>query len=111
MKEKPNETIADNSSEELGDVLSLNSDDALLVSLGKTPELKRVYNFWTCKLQTNYNFLQILTHFSMRIPDHDLLQLVMPCRPLLHHFRYRWSIRTGLGNVSGRNGRTMMTRP
>jgi hypothetical protein len=51
MKEQPIETVTDNSSEELGDVLSLNSDDALLASLGKTPELKRVYNFWTCKLQ------------------------------------------------------------
>ena len=27
---------------------SINSDDALLASMGKAPELKRVYNFWTC---------------------------------------------------------------
>lgn len=26
---------------------SFHSDDALLVSMGKKPELKRVYNFWT----------------------------------------------------------------
>jgi hypothetical protein len=27
---------------------SINSDDALLLSMGKKPELRRVYNFWTC---------------------------------------------------------------
>ena len=26
---------------------SVSSDDALLMSMGKMPELKRVYNFWT----------------------------------------------------------------
>ena len=26
---------------------SINSDDALLLSMGKKPELRRVYNFWT----------------------------------------------------------------
>lgn len=25
------------------------SDDTLLMSMGKKPELRRVYNFWTCK--------------------------------------------------------------
>jgi len=34
--------------EELGEVGSINSDDALLMSMGKAPQLKRVYNFWTC---------------------------------------------------------------
>ena len=29
------------------DGVSVNSDDALLMSMGKKPELKRVYNFWT----------------------------------------------------------------
>jgi hypothetical protein len=27
---------------------SISSDDALLMSMGKKPELRRVYNFWTC---------------------------------------------------------------
>ena len=30
-----------------GEAKSVNSDDALLMSMGKTPELRRVYNFWT----------------------------------------------------------------
>ncbi|KAK5393265.1 hypothetical protein LTR79_009579 [Exophiala xenobiotica] len=29
---------------------SINSDDALLLSMGKKPELRRVYNFWTLVL-------------------------------------------------------------
>lgn len=33
----------------LEDVKSVSSDDALLMSMGKKPELKRVYNFWTRK--------------------------------------------------------------
>lgn len=32
---------------EEGDVKYIGSDDALLISMGKKPELKRVYNFWT----------------------------------------------------------------
>jgi choline transport protein len=32
-----------------GELKSISSDDALLISMGKTPELKRVYNFWTRK--------------------------------------------------------------
>lgn len=32
------------------DAKSINSDDALLLSMGKKPELRRVYNFWTCEL-------------------------------------------------------------
>lgn len=28
----------------------LSSEDELLLSLGKVPELKRVFNFWTCEL-------------------------------------------------------------
>lgn len=31
----------------LEEAVSVNSDDALLMSMGKKPELKRVYNFWT----------------------------------------------------------------
>ncbi|EXJ58425.1 hypothetical protein A1O7_05850 [Cladophialophora yegresii CBS 114405] len=31
----------------LEEAKSINSDDALLMSMGKKPELKRVYNFWT----------------------------------------------------------------
>jgi 3-dehydroquinate dehydratase len=31
----------------LEEAKSVNSDDALLMSMGKKPELRRVYNFWT----------------------------------------------------------------
>lgn len=31
----------------IDDAKSVNSDDALLMSMGKKPELKRIYNFWT----------------------------------------------------------------
>lgn len=33
-----------------GDLVSMSNDDALLMSMGKKPELRRVYNFWTCRL-------------------------------------------------------------
>jgi choline transport protein len=41
--------------EEIGIVISkdgtsVSGDDVLLMSMGKKPELKRVYNFWTCAL-------------------------------------------------------------
>jgi hypothetical protein len=29
------------------EAISVSTDDALLMSMGKKPELKRVYNFWT----------------------------------------------------------------
>ncbi len=32
---------------EMEEAKSVNSDDALLMSMGKKPELRRVYNFWT----------------------------------------------------------------
>jgi len=31
------------------EAVSVSTDDALLMSMGKKPELKRVYNFWTRK--------------------------------------------------------------
>jgi choline transport protein len=31
------------------EAVSVGTDDALLMSMGKKPELKRVYNFWTRK--------------------------------------------------------------
>lgn len=34
--------------DELGEKSSISNDDALLISMGKAPQLKRVYNFWTC---------------------------------------------------------------
>lgn len=40
---------------------------------------------------------------SVCIPDHDFLQLVMSCRPVLHHFRRWWTILFDLGNVSDCN--------
>jgi hypothetical protein len=41
--------------EEIGTVITkdgtpVSNDDVLLMSMGKKPELKRVYNFWTCTL-------------------------------------------------------------
>jgi choline transport protein len=51
MKEDAIETVAeDAASGSLEDLKSVSSDDALLMSMGKKPELKRVYNFWTCTL-------------------------------------------------------------
>lgn len=29
---------------------AVNSDDLELIRMGKKPKMKRVYNFWTCKL-------------------------------------------------------------
>jgi hypothetical protein len=50
MKEFATESATDVPSEEFGgDVASVNSDDALLMAMGKAPELKRVYNFWTVR--------------------------------------------------------------
>ena len=34
----------------VGETKSISSDDALLMSMGKKAELKRVYNFWTSAL-------------------------------------------------------------
>lgn len=31
------------------DAQSLSSDDERLMAMGKKPQLKRVYNFWTCE--------------------------------------------------------------
>lgn len=39
----------DTASGSVEDLKSITSDDALLMSMGKKPELKRVYNFWTCE--------------------------------------------------------------
>jgi hypothetical protein len=48
MKLETSESVVDTSSDDAGEELAtVASDDALLISLGKTPELKRVYNFWT----------------------------------------------------------------
>jgi choline transport protein len=37
-----------------GEAKSVSSDDALLMSMGKTPELRRVYNFWTRMIVSLY---------------------------------------------------------
>lgn len=34
---------------------SISSDDAVLLAMGKKPELKRVYNFWTCECIASRN--------------------------------------------------------
>lgn len=59
------------------DAVSVNSDNALLMSMGKKPELKRVYNFWTCEYRpgggTTASWLRWLTSASVRVSDYDLL--------------------------------------
>ncbi|KAF1985297.1 amino acid transporter [Aulographum hederae CBS 113979] len=45
MKVEEIQVVADVASSD--DTTTINSDDALLMSMGKAPELKRVYNFWT----------------------------------------------------------------
>lgn len=35
--------------QELGRESSISEDDARLLAMGKKPELRRVYNFWSCK--------------------------------------------------------------
>lgn len=49
MKEVSAASVVDTSSSDdlATELASVNSDDALLMSMGKVPELKRVYNFWT----------------------------------------------------------------
>jgi hypothetical protein len=47
MKEITTDSVVVKASEEGEELGSINSDDALLMSMGKEPELKRVYNFWT----------------------------------------------------------------
>lgn len=53
MKDDTIETVdpADTGLGSLEDLKSISSDDALLISMGKAPELKRVYNFWTCMMR------------------------------------------------------------
>ena len=50
MKDEEIEYVAQDLNQTLSveDAKSINSDDALLMSMGKKPELRRVYNFWTC---------------------------------------------------------------
>jgi hypothetical protein len=50
MKEVAIDSVTDTPSEDFGgELASVNSDDALLMAMGKAPELKRVYNFWTVR--------------------------------------------------------------
>jgi hypothetical protein len=50
MKEVTVDSVNDTPSEDFGgELAAVNSDDALLISMGKAPELKRVYNFWTVR--------------------------------------------------------------
>lgn len=67
---------------------SINSDDALLMAMGKKPELKRVYNFWTCKSSSASVFCLMPGTYgehSMRVPDYDHVQLVLSRCPVLNH--------------------------
>ncbi|OAL24488.1 hypothetical protein AYO20_10646 [Fonsecaea nubica] len=54
MKDETIEYVAEDldATTTLEEAKSINSDDALLMSMGKKPELRRVYNFWTlCSYQ------------------------------------------------------------
>ena len=55
-----------------GEAKSVSSDDALLMSIGKTPELRRVYNFWTRMSDSIYFTLASSNAFrySLCLPDH-----------------------------------------
>jgi hypothetical protein len=111
----------------LEEAKSVHCDDLLLMSMGKKPELKRVYNFWTCRwpssacfthaLETCFGFF-LLPHdllsqpcaladitfccedYSMRLSDHDLLQLVVPGRTVFDHLRCWRPVWSDMGNVS-----------
>jgi len=94
-----NEPGAEVAVEELGEANSISSDDALLMSMGNAPQLKRVYSFWTRKLTTRPSRKMELTLFrSTCLSSYDVLQLVMPCCTLLHHLWHRRSCWRGLGN-------------
>jgi hypothetical protein len=93
MKEQPSDIVVDASSEELGEASSLNSDDALLASMGKTPELKRIYNYGHVSskhhlLKKSNSTSTLLIVVTDLVPNHDLMQLVVPRCPLLHHLRH-----------------------
>lgn len=75
------------------------SDDALLNSLGKTAELKRVYNFWTCKIFVMPDSLANRTDAptrSMCLPGHDQRHLELCCCSLRHNLRSRRTSRSSL---------------
>lgn len=104
MKDDTIETVdtADTGLGSLEDLKSISSDDALLISMGKAPELKRVYNFWTCmtrQISLRVEERLISSIFSICIPDHDIVQLVLLDRALLDNLRYWRSFRAGVGNV------------
>jgi hypothetical protein len=69
---------------------SICSDDSYLMALGKKPELKRVYNFWTRKLwSSKLPCLQLLTlPTSMRLSSRHLQQLELRSRSLWHRLRH-----------------------
>lgn len=90
----------------LEEAISVTSDDALLMSMGKKPELKRIYNFWTrtsksspCDNCFSSPVCLSLCYDSMCLSDYDLVQLVMSGRTVLDHFRRWWPVLSGLGHV------------
>jgi hypothetical protein len=104
MKDDTIETVdtVDTGLGSLEDLKSINSDDALLISMGKAPELRRVYNFWTRmarQISLRVDERLISSIFSMCIPDHDIVQLVLFDCALLDNLRYWRSFRAGVGNV------------
>ena len=47
-KEAITDPVAEFAVEELGEGSTISDDDAVLLAMGKKPELKRVHSFWSC---------------------------------------------------------------
>ena len=112
MKEDSITMAAEGREDSLEELKQVSSDDALLMAMGKKPELRRVYNFWTCmlpgflmrlvSLARELQRLDVLTFRprSVCLPDHDFLQLVLLGCPLFYHLRHWRSVFGRMGNVS-----------
>lgn len=85
----------------LEDAKSISSDDALLMSMGKKPELRRVYNFWTRQLMMPPMLWARVADgfYSGGVPDYDLVQLVMSRRSVFDHLRHWRALLPDLGHV------------
>jgi choline transport protein len=63
----------------------VSSDDALLMSMGKKPELKRVYNFWTCTLnQVCAETLPMTDHFRLVCAYQIMISCSWSCLVVLY---------------------------
>ena len=65
------------------DNVGLSSDESRLISLGHKPELKRTYNFWSCKFHLgSYDEIELmdanfLSHLSDGVSNYDSLLMVV----------------------------------